>query len=457
MSGIASTATGGEWERLKPDEKLDARVKQWLSPVGVDFIDPEVRHSYQGRVRRFMDAVRLRPTDRIPVSPNVGFFPSSYANITPHEAMYDYDKLAGAIARFHRDFKPDSLRSSSIYGPGPMFDLLDYKLYRWPGHGLELTAPAQYVESEYMKPEEYDVLIQDPSGYFMRRFLPRIFGSLEGFQALGVATDNLNIGRHPGYFSHFAEPAVRAALSAMLEAGQAAQAWRHACALIDRRVIGQHGIPLWLGTAPTNAPFDIIGDTLRGTRGIMTDLFRRPERVLAAMERFVPLAIDMGVRGADAAGVPFSYVPLHKGAQGFMSTKDFERFYWPTLKALILGLVDQGIVPLLFVQGSYDLPRLEIIAGSGIPAGATVWLFDKTDMRQVKQQLGSWACIAGNVPLSLLQAGTPSDVRTYVKRLIDDVAQDGAFVLSTGAVIDQAKPENVHALIDAGLDCGTHR
>jgi hypothetical protein len=40
---------------------------------------------------------------------------------------------------------------------------------------------------------------------------------------------------------------------------------------------------------------------------------------------------------------------------------------------------------------------------------------------------------------------------------MDDVAQDGGFILSTGAVLDDAEPENLHALIDAGKEYGIYR
>ena len=51
------------------------------------------------------------------------------------------------------------------------------------------------------------------------------------------------------------------------------------------------GIPQTAGGA-TKAPYDILGDTMRGTRGLMLDKFRQPENVKAAMERLVPQAID---------------------------------------------------------------------------------------------------------------------------------------------------------------------
>jgi len=97
------------------------------------------------------------------------------------------------------------------------------------------------------------------------------------------------------------------------------------------------------------------------------------------------------------SGNPFALIPLHKGADGFMSNADFQKFYWPTLQATLLGLIQEGVVPFLFVEGGYN-QRLDVIANSGLPTGRTMWPFDKTNMAAVKQKFGSWACIGGNVP-----------------------------------------------------------
>ena len=192
---------------------------------------------------------------------------------------------------------------------------------------------------------------------------------------------------------------------------------------------------------------------MRGTRAIMLDKFRRPKKVLEAMERLVPLAIESGVRGATNAKAPFVFMPLHKGADGFMSDKDFKNFYWPQLKAVIVGLVNEGAVPYLFVEGGYN-QRLDVIADDpDIPAGSTLWIFDKSDMLEVKKRWDGWACFGGNVPASLLSTGTAEEVRAYCEKLIDDVAGDGGFVLSPGAVVDHCKPENMRAMLDT---CRTH-
>lgn len=51
-------------------------------------------------------------------------------------------------------------------------------------------------------------------------------------------------------------------------------------------------------------------------------------------------------------------------------------------------------------------------------------------------------------PLSLLCTATPDDVKAYCKNLIDVAAQDGGFILSTGAGMQGSKAENVKAMID---------
>jgi uroporphyrinogen-III decarboxylase len=50
----------------------------------------------------------------------------------------------------------------------------------------------------------------------------------------------------------------------------------------------------------------------------------------------------------------------------------------------------------------------------------------------------------------MLKAGTPLAIENYVKQLIDEVAQDGGYILANGAVLDNTTPENLHAILDTG-------
>ena len=168
----------------------------------------------------------------------------------------------------------------------------------------------------------------------------------------------------------------------------------------DRRAsTGALGIPDFAG-GTAKAPYDILGDTMRGTRGAMLDKFRRPAELIEAMERLVPIAIDGASRAADER----QPVHLHAAAQGRRRVplgQGLQELYWPTLKAVIVGLIAEGLVPQLFVEGSFD-SRLDVIVDDDIPAGRTVWLFDATDMTAVRDRFRGFACFGGNVPGALL-------------------------------------------------------
>lgn len=441
-------------KNLSPAEKFETHYAEWISPEGIQFATPEAEQAYKERTQIIKDAVQLKKPTRVPICPNIGFYPFAYAGVTTEQAMYDTERLSFALSKFHEDFLPDSLASAPIYGNGKIFDMLDYKVYRWPGHGVRSSSPYQCIEGEYMKAGEYDLFINDPSAYFARFYLPRAFGALDGLSMTSPLTDILELPFLGPYIVPIGIQAVQDSYSRLLEAGRLAMEWIQDCNAIDRAAIGNLGIPILLGGF-SKAPFDTLGDTMRGTRAIMLDMFRQPKKLQAAMERLVPLAIDMGVRTADLGHNPHVFIPLHKGADGFMSNDDFKTFYWPTLKAVIIGLIEEGLVPYLFVEGGYN-QRLDIIADPDIPKGSTIWIFDKTDMKEVKKRFAGWACFGGNVPVSLLKAGTPQEVEAHVKQLLDDVAGDGGYILSTGAVLDDATPENLHAMFDAGREYGKY-
>lgn len=441
------------WNKLSPKEKMEARFNSWQA-AKIEFATPEAEREYKHRIQLIKDVTGLKRPDRIPIIPWIGVYPAEYGGITVEEAMYDYEKLGMAWKKFNADFQADGLATAALIGPGKVFELLDYRIYRWPGHGTPPETSYQCVEGEYMTADDYDLLINDPSGYFMRFYLPRAFGALAPWQMLGPFTDIVELPFVGLGLIPTGIPLVQQAFKTFLEAGQAVMDWISVVGPIDGASMATLGVPNIIGSF-TKAPFDILGDTLRGTRAIMLDMYRRPKKLIEAMERLVPIAVEMGVRYATASDTPMVFIPLHKGADGFMSNKDFEKFYWPTLKAVLLGLIEAGAVPYLFVEGGYN-QRLDIITDPDIPAGHTIWLFDHTDMRQVKKKLSGWACFGGNVPGSLLKTGKPQEVEDYVKGLIDGVAQDGGYILANGAVLDNTTPANLHALIDTGKRYGVY-
>jgi hypothetical protein len=445
----------GNWSTLSSDKRREARFASWISTADKKFTTPEAEATYRKRAQRCADIVALKKPDRVPLLPFIGGFFASYGGITPYEVMYDYDKYRQAYTKFAEDFRPDYSQFSGAFNPGRMFDALDYKTYRWPSHGLPKTENFQAVEKEYMAADEYDQLIADPEAFYMRVYLPRACGALGAFQMLPSMWATMELPMAPAFFVPVGIPEVQQAFKAFLEAGKAALDWAMALGQTEGDLLARLGMPRLPGGF-TKAPFDFIGDTLRGTKGIMLDTFRQPKKVVAAVERITPIAIQLGVETATVQDNPFVFIPLHKGADGFMSHDKYQKFYWPTHKAVLMGLIEEGLVPFHLVEGGYN-ERLDEIAASGLPAGATYWNFDLTDMAQVKKKFGKWAAIGGNIPGSLLFTATATQVADYVKKLIDTVARDGGFALATGVVIDHAKPENMHAMFKTCKEYGVYK
>jgi hypothetical protein len=109
----------------------------------------------------------------------------------------------------------------------------------------------------------------------------------------------------------------------------------------------------------------------------------------------------------------------------------------------------------MFVEGGYNR-RLEVIVNSGSPAGKTRWIFDQTEMAEAKKKFGNWACVGGNVPSNLFKVGTAEQMEVYVKERIESCAPGGGFFLSPGAVLDQAKGENIHTDLRNARECGAY-
>jgi uroporphyrinogen-III decarboxylase len=326
-------------------------------------------------------------------------------------------------------------------------------VFDWPGHGLGENAGWQFKEAEYMPAEEYDDFIRDPSDYWTRVHMPRIMGAAAPLARLLSPVSMVEQVHVVASMSPFGLPDVQDALKTFMKAGEEARAWQKKMSEVNRKQ-DELGFPS-TGGGFCYAPFDFLGDTLRSTRGIAMDMYRRPEKLQEAIERSTPLMISWGC-GVPLGSCPIVGIPLHKGADGFMSAEQFDRFYWPSLLEVIKGLNREGLIPRLFAEGGYN-DRLERI-GKDLGECRSVWHFDYTDMARAKEIIGDKACLMGNVHASMLQANSTEEITAYCKELIETAGRDGGYIFSTGIGIGRtAKVENVRAMLDAVTEYGLYK
>ncbi len=405
------------------------------------------------RSKRIQDCVELREPDRVPFSAHWLFWPAKYAGITCQEAMYDVQKCTAALRKAVLDLEPDSygcvLPAVAI---GESLKLMGYKQLEWPGHGVDANASYQYLDREYMRADEYDDYLLDPTGFFLHKYLPRVADVFAPFERLPDFAANAYLAIVHAT-SAFSDPAMRGAFDRLAAAGSAME-WLDETGIPFVNEMTDRGFPtLWGGSS--YAPYDFFADYLRGSKGVMLDMYRQPEKLLEAIERATRLIARDTISTVSPLPNKTVVIAVHWCPDGLMSPEQFEKFYWPGLRSLLMSLIDAGLTPHVLWEGVCD-SRLETIGD--IPPGKAIYHFERTDIFRAKKLLGDTVCLRGNVPSSMLTTGTPDEVDEYCKRLIDVCGRDGGLIVDGAIGIpDEARPENVFAMRDAVWKYGSYR
>jgi hypothetical protein len=427
-------------------------VRPRLNEGNADMIDATVVEStqagaaYDARWQRYMDCVALRQPDRMPVVLHPRFWLGRYGDMSYRDVMYDYERTMAVAERAILEFRPDlcsPVVSRLILGP--TLQVMEFKQVQWPGHGVGDDQPFQYLDREYMTPDEYDDFIFDPTGFYLHKYLPRVAGVFSGVDQIRSLP-----GLH--YFSlaravhAFARPGVREGLQRLMAAADE----------IDRMVKYHHvfvarmkalGFPIEYG-ASTAAPYDFIADYFRGAKSMMKDLFRRPDKLHAMMDKAVAFLVRQAVDDAKASANPVVFIPIHWAGDQFMSQSQFETFWWPSFRRVLGGLIDAGLIPLVLWEASCA-KRLETIRD--VPPASCIYWFERTDMVHAFEVLGDVVALRGNLASSLLTTGSPEDVDREVKRLVDQVFAKGGRLILDGAfgIPDETPVANVQAMFEA--------
>jgi hypothetical protein len=438
---------GGRWhsfECVNPGQNLSLAIAAGLPA--------DVRAAFDRRWTRVADCIALRTPDRMPVSLIAGFWFARYGGISCRQLMYDRATADAISERAMLEFDPDIGGGA---GPsvswGPVLDAIDFRQLEWPGHGVGENSSYQYLDREYMLAEEYDEFIFDPTGFLFEKYLPRVAGAYDGLQPLAAIAGNSYLGL-AGSSYVFQMPSVTAALQRLRVAGEAVGRMIAANAAFTQRMVAQGYPPIAGGTA--QAPYDVLADYMRGAKNMMMDLYRRPDKVLAALDKLGALILKRTLASASPATSPIVIIPIHWAPDNFMSPKQFATFYWPSFRQLMLALIDRGLIPMPIWESDCTR-RLEVIAD--VPPGKCLYWFEGTDMVRAFEVLGDRVALHGNLGASLLTTGTPQQVDAAVRHLAENVFHKGGkLVLSTSSPMpDEAPVENVRAMYAAARKYGS--
>jgi hypothetical protein len=403
---------------------------------------------YAEREKRINDAVLLKEPDRVPVVLGGTFFAAKLAGLPFSSAYYDAVAWKAAYKKLMLDFGPDAYGTGGGTDSGLALEALDPKQTLWPGGNLPPDAPYQYIEMEYLKEDEYDLFLDDPTDFILRYYLPRAYGALAALAKLPPLRERYS--GIPGLTTLLATEDFQKLARTILKAGKAQAKFRQEMGKFDEEMTAIGVPPMTRGGGAGGAPFETISSRLRGMRGAMTDMYKQPEKLLAASNKILNWQLSRAIKPApQEKGKPYIVGGggVLRGADGFMSKKQFEKFYWPFLKKGLMASIKAGYVCNIFCEGRCD-ERLEYFLE--LPKKSLVLRFAETDMARAKAIVGGHHCIMGAVPSSLMITGSVSDVEDYCQKLIKVCGKGGGFILRASTdSIEHHKPANVKAMVDS--------
>jgi len=395
----------------------------------------DMEQLYAQRLKRYVTAMRNEKPDMIPIRPFVAEFTAKYAGYTCQEVTHDFEKAFVAARKCAADFDWDAVVANMVYVWTGLTQAIGLKYYAAPGIDISPDVGFQYIEPPedraFMKPDEYDQLIEDPTGFLFNVWLPR------------VSTDVSAMGQPTSYRNNLS----------FLKGGMAMLSYFNGFGKQIELLRTQSGTVSAIAGI-LKAPFDIIADKLRGYLGLLTDLLERPAKVLAACEAMMPQLLHVALSGADPdKNVPIGFW-MHRGCVPFVSMEHFNKFYWPTLKPIIEEIWSHGHQVLFYAEGNWNA---HLKAFAELPEKSIVYHVDQADIFQVHKVLGHKFCISGGIPNFLLSYGTPQDVRDYCKKVIDGVARNGGYIMDAGAIMqNDTKVENVRAMTEFTREYGIY-
>jgi hypothetical protein len=396
---------------------------------------------YEEREKRVRDAIELKEPDRVPLTINID--PTDHTGIQRSAEYYDPATWVQVSKQLVLDFEPDACNAGTP-SPGPALETLNIKNRLWPGGPLPPDYEYQFIEREYMTADEYDLFINDPSDFIIRRYLPRVYGVLQPLSKL-PPMGAMFFG-FEGIASLFTRQEFVQLASDLYKAGQQMNEFRKVRGNVFEQLT-LLGFPSFTQSGIAGgAPYDTISSFLRGMEGAMLDMYRRPDKLLQACDKIYELWMSQASPpDPKKRGNPKRLgMPLWRGDKSFMSDKQFKKFYWPGLKKVLLGYIELGYIPIPFFEAEFG-ERLECLLE--LPKGKIIASVEHIDVIKAKEILGGHHCILGRGPKSLNLASL-QEAESHYKELIDACGKKGGFILNIGLPKKGSKEDKI-ALLDS--------
>ena len=369
---------------------------------------------YQERLNQINIAFNHQEPDSVPIISQFETWAIGYSNKKTADVLNDNEEEFQCFKKVYEDMYFDAALIGFLTRDTRMYETLGNSPYFYSEDGVCV----QHKECCYMNEDEYDALIADPVKYTVNTYYKKKYPSFnfdypQSYEALKNSF---------GVFMHFIQKA-------------ASSAERY------KRELGLPVLPSGIGVMPA----DLIMDYYRGLKNTLADVRRRPQKVAEAAEALFPMALGDITKGASSLPpFPYCLFPMH--IPTYLNPKQFEKIYYPTFSRMIKTLHGMGANIGMVMEGNWE-HLYDFI--NELPNNAVLGFLDNEDIFKAKEEIGETIAIAAGHSGSMLKYNSEQENIDFAKKLVDEVAHGGGFMLTLSTMLlakDEIDPENLKAV-----------
>ncbi|MCL1913319.1 MAG: hypothetical protein FWG10_05445 [Eubacteriaceae bacterium] len=354
----------------------------------------EIKKLYDERVNRFVTTSNLKEPDRVPIMASAGSWAIANAGYTYAELLGNYDLEAEVSLNAHKGFYFDGIRGSTPLVNHAMltnFELGSKQMFL-SSNGVSL----QHHETSSMEADEYDEFIADPFKFIANKISVRKLSAFQADDEEEVYQSMVKLFQTPG------------------EVAKKTYAFK--------AIHEQLGLPAIAGGSNIVHPFDQFFDFVRGFEPTMTDLRRRPDKVLAAVEAMTPYQM----RNLPKEPLPeFPWRTDNHHIAKFLTKDLFGKFYWPYYKAAVEALYNCGTKLLSHFEGPW-VQHYDYL--QELPKTSLICILENDEVEYFKQRFADQFTIFAAISGGTLRIGDIERCKEEAKALIDIAAPGGGYI-----------------------------
>ena len=373
------------------------------------------------RVRLFRDAADFKRTERIPQFSSAVTWKVFDAGHTLDEAMTDFKVMEECVRHFLDTYRVDAILDIGIRNQFNVTEAFGGSGYYY--YTPEVVGIRDHAHCTLDTLDEY---LDDPERYIWEKVLPGKYGADWDSKTLDVWKSTFR--------------AYMAYTKNVLHMNSVAK---------------EYGIPSMAPNNPMSGTISFgieeLEANLLGIKQLSLAMRRGPDK----LERFIKVwderhidPLIEKIKASDGRNEKYCFdASIMMLAQNIMNVKQFERFYWPSLKRLLDAYAEKHMNVRIFCEGSV-LRLLDYFRD--YPKGTLTLHLEQDDPFAVRERLPN-VCIMGGMTTELLSNGTPEECVEYARRLCGGLGAEGGYIYSENKMLsyrNDAKRENMLAVCE---------